>query len=125
MNTETSYAQVMRVKATRGLGGSHSEMGSYRHNPITEEEEFHPWMGLGTFGDSVKESEALQLVDAKTGQPMYLDQLKHGMIHDHLPVIISVDGKRISTPSFDDQIEMAKMEKLGLKFEIVRQYSRL
>lgn len=64
----TRLMKIMKVKYERVLGGAHNEMGSARINPITGKKEFHPWNGLGTFGEEVFEGETYELVDEKTGR---------------------------------------------------------
>ncbi len=54
-NQEASVAMITRrcksahVLYTVGVGGPHSDPGLYRHNPVTRQQHFTTWRGLGQF----------------------------------------------------------------------------
>lgn len=52
------------VSYKAGIGGSHSDQGVYRHNPVSKRAIFHAWTGLG---DAPGDSERVEDVCAKCG----------------------------------------------------------
>lgn len=65
----TTIKAIVRYEA--GLGGTHPAAGLYRHNPVTGEERFSAWLGLGYAPESF---ERLETVCAKCGDsidPIY------------------------------------------------------
>lgn len=114
--------KIMKVKYERTMGGAHKEMGSARVNPITGKREFHPWSGLGTFGEEVFEGETYELVDLKSGR--FIDPTESGDVMYDPRIgryIQAISGEKIDIMRLEDFTKNNSPEEqkklLALEFE--------
>lgn len=116
--------KVTKVKYERSLGGTHNEMGSARINPVTGKREFHPWSGLGTFGE-VFEGENYEFVDQQTGR--FVDPSESGDVFYHRKIgrcIKAMSGELIDiTRLLSLEFEAPDRQKKLLSLEFETKYN--